>query len=147
MSDFCFENNFNPDFNYDLSLENGEFKTDDSLKTAILISLFTDVKSELSELSQIQTSQKGYWGDVFFEENTGSKIWLLEGSKATNETLNRAKEYALESLAWLIEDGIAEDIIVNTSYDSHKKLCLDIEILKNKNAIEKISIDNVWSYL
>ena len=46
----------------------------------------------------------------------GSRLWLLERSKETDDVLARAREYAIEALTWLLEDGVARSLDVTASW-------------------------------
>ena len=91
----------------------------DSLSRAVVISLFTWQRASQSD--EVDNEQRmGWWGDTFAEnkgDKIGSKLWLLLRQKITEETLNRAQEYAYESLKWLIDDGICSDITVDVERD------------------------------
>lgn len=146
MSDLCFDF-FSDDMNLDLVVKNGEIQTDKSLKSAVLVSLFTDARCEKTELPKGEFSQRGYFGDAIFKEETGSKLWFLNRSKYTNDTLIKAKEYAKSSLDWIVSDGLAKDIKVDSFFNEQKKLILNISILKNNDEFESITINNLWSNL
>ena len=133
--------------NLDLVVKNSEIQTDESLKSAVLVSLFTDVKCEKTELPKGELSQGGYFGDAIFGEKTGSKLWLLKRPKYTNETLIKAKEYAQNALAWLVTDKLAQEVDVETAFNDKKSMSLKVSILKNNNEIESIHINNLWSHL
>ena len=124
MTDLCFDDNL------DLVINDGIPSTSDSLKTAIYISLFTDSRCLESEIPILQYSPRGYWGDAIFDENTGSKLWLLERAKFNKDTLIKTKEYAMQSLKWVIDDGFAMEIEINTFYDQNNSLNIDIIIDK-----------------
>ena len=91
----------------------------DSLSRAVVISLFTWQRASQSD--EVDNDQRmGWWGDTFAEEKgdkIGSKLWLLLRQKITDETLNRAQEYAYDALKWLIDDGICSDIKVDVERD------------------------------
>ena len=91
----------------------------DSLSRAVVISLFTWQRASQSD--EVDNDQRmGWWGDTFAEEKgdkIGSKLWLLLRQKITDETLNRAQEYAYDALKWLIDDGICSDITVDVERD------------------------------
>lgn len=146
MSDLMFDF-FNDDMNLDLVVKSGEIQKDDSLKSAVLISLFTDARCEKNELPAGENSLRGFWGDAIFGESTGSKLWLLNRPKFTNSTLIQAKQYAEDALKWLISDGLAQNIIVDAIYNNKKQMLLNISIFKINNEIESIIIDNLWSHL
>jgi phage gp46-like protein len=87
------------------------------LQNAVLISLFTDARCEADELPQGETDQRGYWGDLDLPEgeSLGSKLWLLRREKITQNTLNRARDYATDALQWLIENDHLQGVKVEVS--------------------------------
>lgn len=109
-----------PDNSIDLVVEGNDLKIDAGLQTAVLISLFTDARADVDEAPAEDSSRRGWWGDVFPSvdgDQTGSKLWLLKREKRTVETLNRAEDYCLEALQWMLDDGVAASIEVTPSWD------------------------------
>ena len=94
-----------------------------------------------------EKSQRGYFGDSILNEQTGSKLWLLDRSKFTNDTLIKAKEYAKSSLDWLVTDKLAKEIHVEAYFNEQNKMILNVSIFKNNNEIESITINNLWNNL
>lgn len=92
---------------------NGIIRLDDGLETAVMISLFTDRLAEEGDDYQpgVAGARRGYWGDVLFDDDMrwGSRLWLLDRSKRTNQSLIRAVDYAKEALQWMIDEGIFTD--------------------------------------
>jgi len=93
----------------DLQLADSDLLTDDSLLTAVIISLFTDRQADPGdELPAGGNDRKGWWGDTTLpggKDKIGSRLWLLKREKQLPSVLARAKEYAEEALAWLVTDG------------------------------------------
>jgi phage gp46-like protein len=94
-----------------------DLETDRGLATAVLLSLFTDRRAETDDKppSGDARDRRGWWADEFAVvegDLIGSRLWLLERSKRGNEVVLRAREYALESLAWMIEDRVVSSIDV-----------------------------------
>lgn len=104
----------------DLQLEAGDLARELTLRTAVMLSLFSDARATPVELSRYgDDDPRGWWGDLLAQvdgDRWGSKLWLLEREKQTDETLNRAREYAFDSLRWLSEDGIAERVDVEAAW-------------------------------
>lgn len=109
--DIALEGNTTP---FDLRFSNGDLVTSSSLQEAVIISLFTDRRVAKEDLPEGETSRRGWWGDFGGEDRTGSRLWLLDRTKLTTETLALAREYCEEALAWLITDGLAERVDVAT---------------------------------
>jgi phage gp46-like protein len=99
---------------FDLVIEDNDLLGDEGLTTAITVSLFSDrlalADDRLPEFMPGQTSdRRGWWGDLVRldgrESPIGSRLWLLSREKELQETVNRAQEYAAESLEWLRNAG------------------------------------------
>lgn len=108
-------------FTADLLLLGGQIVTDDGLRTAILISLFTDARAPAgAALPEDGADRGGWWGDDFIADGSradgpnavGSLLWLLRRSKITAPVMERARSAAVDALGWLIRDGIAAGIDV-----------------------------------
>ena len=140
MTDLLFDF-FIEDMNLDLVVKNGEIQGDESLLPAVLVSLFTDARCEKTELPKAETSQRGYFGDAVSSAVTGSKLWLLNRTKYNNETLIKAKEYAQDALAWLVTDGLAKDVQVETYFKEQKRMALNVSIFKNNNDVETFKLN------
>lgn len=100
----------------DLIYQNGGLKTDSGLKTAILISLFSDAR---------ERNQRGWWGGEI-----GSKLWTLQNVKRSAETLKKAQDFAQEALSWLIEEKICKKVSVSAAYDNYGRLILSVDLQK-----------------
>jgi phage gp46-like protein len=104
------------DLSGDIELLEGDLRLDNGLATAVLISLFSDRRADESDrLPDGDTDRRGWWGDAWPEiegDKIGSRLWLLYREKQLQSTVERAREYAEESLAWLIETGAAERLEV-----------------------------------
>jgi phage gp46-like protein len=99
-----------------------DLATDRGLQTAVLLSLFTDRRAETDDKppSGDATDRRGWWADQFAADEgdrIGSRLWLLDRSKRSNEVVLRATEYAREALAWMLEDRVVSgvDVAVDTS--------------------------------
>lgn len=61
-------------------------------------------------------------------DRIGSRLWLLGREKQLAEVVRRAKDYAEEALAWLIDDGVARRVSVTPSVPRQGWLWLEIRI-------------------
>ena len=128
----------------DLKLKNGfDLDRDDGLVTSVLISLFSDARAPSTDvLPPGETSVRGYWPDDE-EDRFGSLLWLLGREKVTQETAERAREYAQQALNWLVEDDIAESVTVVATIPATYTILLDIEIKRGTATESK----NLWDNL
>jgi phage gp46-like protein len=135
----------------DISRDGADLVTDSGLETAVFISLFTDRRAEEDdELPGNKKDRRGWWADAFSEienDQYGSRLWLLAREKTLASTLERAKEYAREALAWMIEDGVASKITVEAERVRGYILGLSVEIEKPTGDMIKFTYQNIWENL
>jgi len=97
---------------------------EDTLSTAVIISLFTDRRAGRDDVLPLnQTNRRGWVGDEFmgdgFDTRTdawGSMLWLCYVTKLTADVLERARFAAQEALAWMVRDGIASRVDVTAEW-------------------------------
>lgn len=125
---------------WDISLtDDDDLEGIESTDTAIDISLFTDKRVDSSEV-QTAELRRGWIGNLFngvIEYEIGSKLWLIYQSRNTNETANRGIYFIKDSLQWLIEDDLADDIEV-TANRTVNNIEFDIKIIRKDSEIERI---------
>lgn len=137
----------------DLAIEGGQLVTDDGLRTAIMISLFTDARAADDDaLPEADADRRGWWGNAFpidaadQADELGSKLWLLERSKATAEALRQAEEWARAALQWIVRDRIAAGVDVQVERQDDgptPRLALAV-ILDRPNGPARSRYDFVW---
>ena len=115
----------------------GDLLADDGLKSAVIISLFTDRLAAPDDvLPDGGTDRRGWWGDLPADGSAltegsdliGSKLWLLARAKATPETALLAQSYCLEALDWMLTDGVAATVTVDAQWIAATILGLVIQI-------------------
>ncbi|QPT08575.1 phage GP46 family protein [Sphingomonas paucimobilis] len=148
MTDIALHMTDAADLLFDLALTGGQLATDDGLRTAIAISLFTDARAaEDDVLPEGGADRRGWWGDVVppVEGDTiGSRLWLLRRSKITAATVQRAREYAAEAVAWLLADRVASTVEVETEAQRPDRLAIGV-IVTRPSGPERQRFDYVWS--
>lgn len=131
----------------DFVLSGGVLSIDDGLRTAIIISLFTDARAADDDvLPQLGGDRRGWWGDAEPDvegDQIGSKLWLLERSKITPTVLNRAREYSSAALAWLLADGIVSDVAVEVETHRPDTLAIGVTI-ERPDGPGRQRFDFVW---
>lgn len=113
----------------DIAIESTDILADDSLTTAVIVSLFTDRRAlDADELpTGPNTDKRGWWGDAF-QRPIGSRLWLLHREKQMPAVLRRAKTYADEALAWLREDKLVKQVDVTATAPQTGVLMLAIRL-------------------
>jgi len=115
----------------DWVIEPPDLASGHDLSTSVLISLFTDrLADEDDSLPDNTGDRRGWWGDTGPQpqRHIGSKLWLLTREKATNDVRLRAEDYAREALAWMLTDGVADQIDVAAAWVEFQRLDLSIDI-------------------
>lgn len=155
---------WDPDrFAADLVLEGGALATDDGLRSAILISLFSDARApDAAELPEPGGDRRGWWGDAVSADTgsalvarddprnfIGALLWLLGRSKVTQPVIQRARQHAAEALDWILRDGIASgiDLAVEAQPpapgEAAQRLAIGI-ILTRSGGPDRQRFDFVW---
>ena len=115
-----------------LDIVGGDLLTGNDLKTAVCISLFTDRVADDDDILDEPEDRRGCWIDAF-NPRLGSRLWELKRQKITPAVCQRAREYALESLQWLIDDGIVEAVDIGLSTSSVRgQIWLHVSLTKGR---------------
>lgn len=107
-----------PTMQVDLKRDGANLQTDDGLEAAVLISIFTHRRAPVDLLPPHMTDRKGWWGNSVARvrgDEIGSLLWLLSTRALTDERVAEAKGWIEDSLAWMVTDGVAEEVLVETS--------------------------------
>ena len=134
----------------DLSVTSGDYVTDDGLRTAVELSLFTDRRAEDTDvLPDGETDRRGWWADAVSEvegDRMGSRLWLLARAKDTPDTFSRAEEYAREALAWMVADKVADRIDVTAERVTEPPaLGLDVTIVRPTGRAVSFRFGQAWN--
>lgn len=130
---------------FDINILNGDLESDNGLETAVAISLFTDKRVTDEELPDLETSKRGWWGDMFPEidqDKIGSRLWTLMREKRNTETLRKSEDYSREALSWMLEDSVADSIEVLSEYDTNNFIIINIKIARPDKEDSRFSV--VW---
>lgn len=122
---------------------------DEPLVRAVIISLFT-WRRALPDDPLPGDQRMGWWGDSFATvagDRIGSRLWLLSREKLTAQTVERAREYAREALAWLVEDGVAARVEVDAERQGLTTLALACRIYRRDGQTTDLRFPNTWEFL
>lgn len=138
----------NSRFGADLAVADGDLAADGGLRTAVILSLFTDARARSDDdPSGDPSDRRGWWGDVYPEvegDAIGSRLWLLAREKQTADVLPRARGYAEEALAWMVEDGVAAAVAVDASFPAAGVLSLEVAITRPDGTVFAERFDTLW---
>lgn len=135
----------------DLSMIDMDLASERGLTTAVILSLFTDRRAEDDDVppSGDPTDRRGYWADEFADvpgDKYGSRLWLLDRAKRTNDTLLLAKAYTEEALAWMLEDKVVASVVVETRYEG-AALIIAVELRRPGKDPIALRFAHTWEHL
>lgn len=133
----------------DFEFEDNDIVLDDGLETSVIESLFTDRRAEEGDVLPLgETDRRGWWGDEFPDvagDRIGSRLWLLGRAKQTQEVLDRAREYTLEALQWMIEDKVTDRVDVESGIVANGVLAITITIHRPEADSVTFRFDYTWA--
>lgn len=136
----------------DWSLATGDLQTGQDLETACLVSLFSDrLATPDFRPTDGTTDRRGWWADPYNDQPLGSNLWQLDRAKKTRDTLGLARRYAQDALAWLVSDGVAASVLVDTRWLGNQTgstmLGIGIAITKPDGTLTRFVFGWAWSNL
>ncbi|HTV45764.1 MAG TPA: phage GP46 family protein [Stellaceae bacterium] len=127
----------------DFVMAGSDLRQDQGLEIAVIISLMTDRLANADDvIPDGTTDRRGWWGDLPLasggaggtvpqpDDLIGSRLWLLSRAKMTPQTLTLAQQYCQEALQWLVDDGVAAEVDVETSWIATGQMGIAITIAR-----------------
>lgn len=124
----------------------GDVDFGDELAEAVLMSLFTWRRSDDDPLP-VAGERQGWWGDAapaVAGDQVGSRLWLLSRSQVTAETVQRARSYGAEALAWLELDGVAAAVDVTAARVGLDGIALEVVVSRRDGRTVALRFQNLW---
>ncbi|MBU9866823.1 phage GP46 family protein [Rahnella aceris] len=117
------------------------------LPRAVIISLFSWRRANPDDDA---STPMGWWGDTYptaDNDRIGSRLWLLEREKITNDTLNRADDYIKEALDWMLDDGVAAKITTEVRRSGLSEAVASVSIYQRDGNVYNLTFDEFWKEL
>lgn len=135
----------------DWMLADGDLQTGQDLETACLVSLFTDKLATPDFVpTDGTTDRRGCWIDLYNDQPLGSNLWQLDRAHKTRGTLGLARHYADEALRWLVTDGVAKSVDVDTQWlgrEGTTAMLIAVTITKPDGSMTRFRFGWAWSDL
>lgn len=129
----------------DWLLEGADLRNGDDLATAALISLFSDRVADPDDaLLDASNDPRGWWGDGA-DHSIGSRLWLIERAKRTQQTLQAAKGYIEEALQWMLDDGVAAGFEIGVEWDPGNQLSASVVVLRSDGQRQAMRFAWAWN--
>lgn len=137
-------------FDFPLILDaSGRKLQDTRLARSVINSLFSWARARPGdELPTPESPRMGWWGDSYSAVNSdrfGSRLWLLSRETLTSGTVAKARDLAQEALAWLVSDGIAARVTVETERQGNDTLAMRVVVDQADGQRLDIRFADIWS--
>ncbi len=117
----------------------------DPLTRAVVISMFTWRRAEPDDNADVPM---GWWGDTWpavQNDRYGSRLWLLQRSKLTNQLVQTVRGYIRECLQWMIDDGVVSRIDLDIRRTGINELGNSITLWRRDGPVMiSFDCDNAW---
>lgn len=131
----------------DYRMSGADLASGQDLRTAVILSLFTDRSAgPEDDPADASGDRRGWWADATEGQPLiGSRLWLLERAKRTQETLTRAQDYITEALQWLIDDGVVSAFEIEVEWTAASTLGARVTALRTDGQNEAMNFTWVWT--
>lgn len=130
----------------DWVLKGADLQAGRDLTTSVLISIFTDRVANTDDvISDASGDPRGWWGDAGEAYPIGSRLWLLEREKQTDETASRARDYITEALKWLLDDGVVARFDIDAQWRAPSQLAASVVAYRQDGSTVAMNFANVWT--
>ena len=114
-----------------------------TLERLVFVSLFSDARIEDDETpTDGTTDRRGWWADTDEDDNTGSRLWHLQGRAGVS-----AREYedAIKSaLAWMVVDRVCT-AVTSRAQVSNNRVDVEVELTLVAGDVKRIAFPDLWS--
>lgn len=116
----------------DLVYDGGVLQSGASVETAALLSLFLDAPARPDDPVPEDAPRGGWWADAYADDGdvTGSRLWVLSYYSATGDAARFAEAAAREALQWMLDDGLAVEVIAEAARTDRNRIRLQVAIRK-----------------
>ncbi|MBP1034367.1 phage GP46 family protein [Serratia fonticola] len=129
----------------DIEIEHNGLSLDEGLVSLVLICLFTDARADVSdEIPDGTEDRRGWPGDSFSDFEWGSKLWLIDREKLTEEIRLSAENYASLSMQPLLRYGYARKAQVIATIPRPNWLALNIVLTRPDRTALTVEIKKRW---
>ena len=129
---------------FDLEIDtDGDLKGSNSTNTAVDMSLGTDKRAAPSEIKEASL-RRGWVGDIFntvVNYEIGSKWWLRDQGRLTDESVNFIVADTKKALNWMLEDKEISNLeVIGIKKIRKNELDIKIRFVIDDNIVERVFI-------
>jgi phage gp46-like protein len=143
MSDLALSQSANGRF--DLDFSGNDLHLTDSLKNAVLLSLGIWSSGRVPDGNAVLEPQiSGWWGSSLDDIELGSTIWKSFSDKVGEPVLDKIDAAVTQALKWMIDDGVAKDVVPDTSILSKNSVEIVVKIVRPDSSEEEYKWQVNW---
>jgi phage gp46-like protein len=143
MSDLALSQSANGRF--DLDFSGNDLHLTDSLKNAVLLSLGIWASGRVTDGNAVLEPQiSGWWGSSLDDIELGSTIWKSFSDKVGEPVLDKIDAAVTQALKWMIDDGVAKDVVPDTSILSKNSVEIVVKIVRPDSSEEEYKWQVNW---
>lgn len=146
MSDLALYRRSSGDFDLAFDEDNGDLLTSDSLENAVVISIGTYARERnLGKVANLKPNVGGWWGDALSEKgNLGGYLYEAFPGKLTDVTARSVENLVNESLAWMVEDGVANSVGCKTEIAAEETMNITVTIQRPDGGNDAYAYEIKW---
>lgn len=146
MSDLALYRRSSGDFDLAFDEDKGDLLTSDSLENAVVISIGTYARErKLGKVANLKPNVGGWWGDALSEKgNLGGYLYEAFPGKLTDVTARSVENLVNESLAWMVEDGVANSVGCKTEIAAEETMNITVTIQRPDGGNDTYAYEIKW---
>lgn len=146
MSDLALFRRSSGDFDLAFDEVKGDLLTSDSLENAVVISIGTYAcERNLGKVANLKPNVGGWWGDAISENgNLGGYLYEAFPGKLTEVTARSVENLVNESLAWMVEDGVAKSVGCKAEIADEETMNVTITIQRPDGSDDAYAYEIKW---
>lgn len=130
-------------------LEDSVLSSGHDVRTAVLISLFTDRLADINDdlpdaTTSVLNDRRGWWGDTGQSYPIGSRLYLLDRSKAPMNIEKDAVNYATEALQWMLDDNVVARFDIQAKFVLGNQLRMTVVAYRQNGSIISEISEELW---
>jgi phage gp46-like protein len=129
----------------DIRVENGLIVSDRSFATAVYLSLFGGNKVDAGKGRTAET----WWGNTLYGSSENEKVSsrfqsIMVGMPLTVKNIRAAETAALMDLQWVIDEGLADNVFVESKTTGRNQFHLKISLVKDRETLFSNDYAVLW---
>lgn len=129
----------------DLTVTHDGLSLDEGLVSMVIICLFTDARASSDDIIPDGTDDpRGWPGDTFSDSPWGSKLWLLDREKLTEDVRQRVADYASLAIQPLLRAGYVRNARITARISRPDRIIFTVILTRPDKTLLRIEMNKRW---